>query len=91
VSDRSALRQPGDARLLTRVRWRLVAWSAGSTLVLLLVLGTALYLSVNASLSAAGTTQLEAQARVGVRAPGGGMPYTAATSGRPAGCTMLRA
>jgi signal transduction histidine kinase len=63
VSDRSALRQPGDARLLTRVRWRLVAWSAGSTLVLLLVLGTALYLSVNASLSAAGTTQLEAQAR----------------------------
>ena len=63
MSDRSALRQPGDARLLTRVRWRLVAWSAGSTLVLLLVLGTALYLSVNASLAAAGTAQLEAQAR----------------------------
>jgi signal transduction histidine kinase len=40
-----------------------VAWSAGSTLVLLLVLGTALYLSVDASLAAAGRTQLEAQAR----------------------------
>jgi signal transduction histidine kinase len=63
VSDPSALRQPGDARLLSRVRWRLVAWSAGSTLVLLVVLGTALYLSVDASLAAAGRTQLEAQAR----------------------------
>jgi len=63
MSDASALRQPGDARLLSRVRWRLVAWSAGSTFVLLLVLGTALYLSVNASLAAAGRTQLEAQAR----------------------------
>ncbi len=63
MSDPSALRQPGDARLLSRVRWRLVAWSAGSTLVLLVVLGTALYLSVDASLAAAGRTQLEAQAR----------------------------
>ena len=62
MSDSSALRQPGDARLLSRVRWRLVAWSAGSTLVLLLVLGMALYLSVDASLAAAGRTQLEAQA-----------------------------
>lgn len=59
----SAFRQPGDARLLSRVRWRLVGWSAGSTLVLLLVLGTALYLSVDASLAAAGRTQLEVQAR----------------------------
>lgn len=56
-------RQPGDARLLTRVRWRLVAWSAGSTLVLLLALGTALYLSVDASLAAAGRAQLDSQAR----------------------------
>lgn len=63
MSDPSALRQPGDARLLSRVRWRLVGWSAGSTLILLLVLGTALYLSVDASLAAAGRTQLEAQAR----------------------------
>jgi signal transduction histidine kinase len=61
VSNRDVLRQPGDARLLSRVRWRLVAWSAGSTLVLLLVLGTALYLTVDASLAAAGRTQLEEQ------------------------------
>jgi two-component system sensor histidine kinase CiaH len=63
VSTPSALRQPGDARLLNRVRWRLVAWSAGSTLVLLVVLGTALYLRVDASLAAAGRAQLETQAK----------------------------
>ncbi|MEP6807528.1 MAG: HAMP domain-containing sensor histidine kinase, partial [Chloroflexota bacterium] len=62
MSDSSALRQPGDARLLIRVRRRLVAWSAGSTLVLLVVLGGALYLSVHASLAAAGVAQLKAQA-----------------------------
>jgi two-component system sensor histidine kinase CiaH len=62
VSNADVLRQPGDARLLSRVRWRLVAWSAGSTFVLLLVLGTALYLSVDASLAAAGRSQLEEQA-----------------------------
>lgn len=73
MSDSSALRQPGDARLLSRVRWRLVGWSAGSTLVLLVVLGTALYLSVNASLAAAGRTQLEAQAR-GLRSFLGRLP-----------------
>ena len=53
--------QPADARLLRRVRWRLVAWSAGSTLVLLLLLGLALYLSVDASLAAAGERQLTVQ------------------------------
>jgi signal transduction histidine kinase len=55
--------QPTDASLLRRVRWRLVAWSAGSTLVLLLILGAALYLSVDASLAAAGRAQLEQQAQ----------------------------
>jgi signal transduction histidine kinase len=58
----TARAQAGDARLLRRVRWRLVAWSAGSTLILLLVLGAALYLSVDASLNAAARTQLERQA-----------------------------
>jgi signal transduction histidine kinase len=53
--------QPPDVRLLRRVRWRLVAWSAGSTLVLLMLLGLALYLSVNASLAAAGERQLTEQ------------------------------
>lgn len=54
--------QAGDARLLRRVRWRLVAWSAGSTLALLVVLGGALFLSVQRSLAATGTAQLERQA-----------------------------
>jgi hypothetical protein len=35
-----------ESRLLRRTRAQLVAWSAGSTLVVLLVLGTALYLAV---------------------------------------------
>jgi signal transduction histidine kinase len=39
-----------------------VAWSAGSTLVLLVVLGGLLYLSVQRSLAASGTAQLELQA-----------------------------
>lgn len=48
-----------DTGLLRRVRWRLVAWSAGSTLVLLIALGTALYISVDASLARSGSAQLE--------------------------------
>jgi two-component system sensor histidine kinase CiaH len=71
----TARAQAGDARLLRGVRWRLVAWSAGSTLALLLVLGSALYFSVDASLNAAAQTQLEHQATEVAgfiaRAPGG--------------------
>ena len=47
-----------DARLLRRVGWRLVAWSGGSTLVVLLVLGVALYAAVANSLASASVTQL---------------------------------
>jgi signal transduction histidine kinase len=69
--------QPGDARLLRRVRWRLVLWSAGSTLVLLLVLGGLLYLSVQSSLAAASQGQLQQQAndvsRFLQRLPPGGL------------------
>lgn len=36
----------GEARLLRRTRWRLVGWSGISTLVVLLVLGAALYATV---------------------------------------------
>jgi len=54
--------QPGDARLLRGVRWRLVAWSAGLTAAVLLSLGVALYVGVQASLAAAGRAQLAAQA-----------------------------
>jgi signal transduction histidine kinase len=52
-------RQAGDAHLLRRVRWRLVAWSAGSTLVLLMLLGSAIYFSAQATLTATATTQLQ--------------------------------
>ncbi|MFN2484637.1 MAG: sensor histidine kinase [Candidatus Limnocylindria bacterium] len=59
----SSVRVPGDARLVARVRWRLVAWSAGSTLVVLLLLGTALYGAVRASFDRTGTAQLEQRAQ----------------------------
>ncbi len=83
----TARAQAGDARLLRRVRWRLVAWSAGSTLALLLVLGTALYLSVAASLDGAARSQLERQANEAVRfiagASGGGFPDDDDRPGNP--------
>ena len=51
-----------DARLLRRTRLRLMAWSGGATLVVLVVLGTALYAALSAHLAAAGQSQLEARA-----------------------------
>jgi signal transduction histidine kinase len=54
---------PVDNELLRRVRWRLVAWSGGLTLVVLLVLGAALYTAVAGALEAAGTEQLRTRAR----------------------------
>ncbi len=51
-----------DARLVRDVRWRLVAWSGGSTLVVLLVLGFALYLSVASSLESSGLALLDSRA-----------------------------
>ena len=51
-----------DAALVRGVRWRLVAWSALTTFLVLLVLGVALYAIVERSLAAAGTAQLEARA-----------------------------
>ncbi len=61
---RSAVRRgtASDATLLGRVRWRLVAWSAGTTLMVLLVLGWALYAAVAGSLASSGREQLEARA-----------------------------
>jgi signal transduction histidine kinase len=56
AADREA--QAGDARLVRDVRWRLVAWSGGTTLAVLLALGVALYVSVANSLEATGTAQL---------------------------------
>jgi two-component system sensor histidine kinase CiaH len=49
-----------DARLVRHVRQHLVLWSGGTTLVVLLVLGIALYLAVAGSLASSGVAQLEA-------------------------------
>jgi signal transduction histidine kinase len=51
-----------DAGLLRRVRWRLVAWSSGLTLVVVVVLGAALYASMATSLQSAAMEQLNTQA-----------------------------
>ncbi len=51
-----------DARLVRGVRLRLVAWSGGSTLLVLLVLGIALYLSVATSLQTTGVATLDQRA-----------------------------
>ncbi|MEW6225316.1 MAG: HAMP domain-containing sensor histidine kinase [Chloroflexota bacterium] len=47
-----------ETRLIRRVRWRLVAWSGVSTLVVLVVLGAALYAVVANSLASASIAQL---------------------------------
>lgn len=52
-----------DAALVRRVRWRLLAWSGGSTLVVLLVLGSVLYAAVAGSLAKAATDQLSFRAK----------------------------
>jgi signal transduction histidine kinase len=51
-----------DGRLIRRVRWRLVAFSGGTTLLVLVVLGIALYLSAAATLQARGEQQLQQRA-----------------------------
>jgi two-component system sensor histidine kinase CiaH len=57
-----------DAALVRRVRWRLLAWSGGSTLVVLLVLGSVLYAAVASSLAKAATDQLYFRAKSVVEA-----------------------
>jgi two-component system sensor histidine kinase CiaH len=51
-----------DSRLLRSVRWRLVRFSGGTTLLILLVLGSLLYLRVTSSLETTGVVQLDARA-----------------------------
>ena len=48
-----------DARLIRGVRWRLVAWSGLTTLLVLAVLGLALYVSAARTLADNGVRQLE--------------------------------
>ena len=71
----------GDARLIRSVRWRLLAWSGGTTLLVLLVLGVALYLTVAKTLEASGLAVLDGRASQIVSAvtherPAGGRPPT---------------
>ncbi len=73
VAERAA--SEADARLVRDVRWRLVGWSGGSTLLVLLALGIALYVSVASSLQASGVASLNDRAQelvalVRGRAPG---------------------
>jgi len=63
-TDRSTSSEPTtDAALVRRVRWRLLAWSGGSTLAVLLVLGSVLYAAVAGSLARAATDQLSFRAK----------------------------
>ena len=50
-----------EAPILRRTRWRLIAWSAGSTLVVLVILGIAIDVATATSLAAGGTAQLQAR------------------------------
>lgn len=53
-----------DARLVRKVRWRLVLWSGLTTLVVLAALGIALYVSAARTLEANGIKQLDNRAAV---------------------------
>jgi len=66
--------QAGDAKLLGRVRWQLVAWSGGVVLVVLLALGVALYAAVARSLEASARAQLDGRAEPLVRLVSGERP-----------------
>ena len=70
---------PADAAVVRRVRLRLLLLSGGSTLVVLLALGLALYLSVASSLSAAAVDQLRARATF----VGGGFLLRSSLPGAP--------
>jgi signal transduction histidine kinase len=72
-----------DTRLIRSVRWRLVAWSGGTTLLVLIVLAVALYASVANSLASTGVSQLNDRAgdfqryiETGHPGPGPGGPST---------------
>jgi signal transduction histidine kinase len=60
AADQEALN--ADGRLVRRVRWQLVAWSGLSTLLVLVVLGAALYFITARTLDERGNEQLAARA-----------------------------
>jgi signal transduction histidine kinase len=77
-ADRQA--RQGDARLVRGVGWRLVLFSGGTTLLILLALGGLLYFRVASSLESTGIAQLDARAASlrqflgGSNNPGNGPP-----------------
>ena len=75
--------QPGDARLLRRVGWQLVAWSGGIVLVVLLALGIVLSITVARSLEATGVAQLQGRAESLSRLIGSDPSPFRPGSGRP--------
>ena len=62
VADASAAARVTDSRLLRRVRWRLALWSGGATLVVLLALGVAIFVTVRDSLTTGATAEAAARA-----------------------------
>jgi two-component system, OmpR family, sensor histidine kinase CiaH len=75
-----------DNRLIKRVRWQLVAWSGFSTLLVLVVLGAALYLIAARTLEDRGNQFLSARANAFVkhpdaRGPGFGLSFGGVSSG----------
>lgn len=59
----SAAPDVGEAALLRRTRLRLMAWSGGLTLLILVLLGAAVYAAVAGSLTSRGTSLLQARAQ----------------------------
>jgi two-component system, OmpR family, sensor histidine kinase CiaH len=57
------IEQARDARMVREVRWRLVLFSGGATLMVLLLLGVAIYTAVSDSLTLQGVGQLEERAQ----------------------------
>ncbi len=77
VGDRDAAESEAlatDGRLIRRVRWRLVVWSGLSTLVVLLLLGAALYLIAARTLEDRGIGQLDQRAAAFRAHPDPGRP-----------------
>ena len=73
--DRTPVGRPEtDGAMVRRLRWRLVAWSAGSTLAVFVVLGAAVYVVTATALAGAAETQL--RERAGVIVTGGSFPAT---------------
>jgi len=58
---------PADADILRRTRFRLIAWSGGLTLLILVLLGALVYWAVAGALARQGTTVLENRAEEAVR------------------------